>query len=346
MEIEEFRKEYEKIMKELSDPELFSDWSKSEEISKRKVFLEKIINSYEKIEKINKEIKENQDLLKNEKDAELMALAAADLKNLEELKEREEKKLKKILSGEEDDEEINTTIIEIRAGTGGEEAALFAGDLFGMYNSYASKKNWRVEIIDSSKTDLKGFKEIIFQISGGNSFDDLKFEGGVHRVQRIPTTEKSGRIHTSTATVAVLPKPKKTEIKIRPDDLRIDTYRASGPGGQYVNKRESAIRITHIPTGLVVTSQNQRTQLANRGNALKLLEIRLYQKNIEEASSQIQEKRKEQIKTAERSEKIRTYNFPQDRITDHRATKSWRGIEGILSGDLGKITDFLKSELK
>jgi peptide chain release factor 1 len=346
MDIEEFKKEYQEIMKELSSPELFSDWSKSEEISKRKVFLEKIINSYEKIEKINGEIKENQDLLKNEKDAELIALAEADLKNLEEIKKQEEKKLKKILSGEEDDDGINTTIIEIRAGTGGEEAALFAGDLFRMYNSFASKKNWQVEIIDSSKTDLKGFKEIIFQVSGENSFDNLRFEGGVHRVQRIPTTEKSGRIHTSTATVAVLPKPQKTDIKIRPDELRIDTYRASGPGGQYVNKRESAIRITHIPTGLVVASQNQRTQLANRENAMKLLEIRLYQKNIEEASSQIQEKRKEQIKTAERSEKIRTYNFPQDRITDHRVQKSWHGIEGILSGDLGKITDFLKSELK
>jgi len=345
MDIQEFKLEYEKIEKELSNPELFSNWAKSKELTTRKNYLEKIIDLNEKIEKIKDEMKKTEELIKTEKDKELVLLAESDLEKLNLQKQQGEKNFKKLTTSDLE-EEIRNVIIEIRAATGGDEAALFAGDLFRMYSSYAVKMGWKTSILDSNKTDLNGFKEIVFEISGDGAYDELKFEGGVHRVQRMPATEKSGRIHTSTATVAVLAKPKKTNIIIKPDDLRIDTYRASGPGGQYVNKRDSAIRVTHKPTGTVVTSQGQRTQLANKEYALKLLEVRLYQKSIKEASSKIQEKRKEQIKTGERSEKIRTYNFPQDRITDHRVKKSWHGIEEVLSGGLGKIIKYLEEELK
>lgn len=237
--------------------------------------------------------------------------------------------------------EQNSIIIEIRAGTGGEEAALFANNLFRMYSRYAERKEWKWKTLDSRPTDLGGIKEIIFEISGPDVLSKLKHEAGVHRVQRIPKTERGGRIHTSTATVAVLPKPKETEIKIRPEDLKVDFYRSSGPGGQYVNKRETAVRITHLPTGLVVSSQTQRNQLENKENALSILKARLFEKKENEQISSIGEKRKIQVGGAERAEKIRTYNFPQDRITDHRIKKSWHRIEKILDGDLEQIINKL-----
>jgi len=242
-------------------------------------------------------------------------------------------------------ENHNNVIMEIRAGAGGDEAALFAGDLFRMYSKFAEKQGWKAKTLDSSASSLKGFKEIVFQISGQGAYDLLKQEGGVHRVQRIPETEKNGRIHTSTASVAVLPQVEQQEIEIRPSDLRIDTYRASGPGGQYVNKTESAIRITHIPTGLVVASQNERSQGANRENAMSILRSRIYAFKMEQETKKMGQERNSQIGTADRSEKIRTYNFPQDRITDHRIKKEWHNIERILDGDLWPvIKKFQKTE--
>ena len=227
--------------------------------------------------------------------------------------------------------------MEIRAGAGGDEAALFGGDLYRMYTRFAEKQGWKVKILDSNTSSLKGFKEIVFQISGQGAYEMLKQEGGVHRVQRIPETEKNGRIHTSTATVAVLPQVEQTQIEIRPSDLRIDAFRASGPGGQYVNKTESAIRITHLPTGLVVTSQNERSQGANKENAMSILRSRLYALKTEQEMQKLGRQRNAQIGTADRSEKIRTYNFPQDRITDHRIKKSWYNIEDIIDGNLWPI---------
>jgi peptide chain release factor 1 len=249
---------------------------------------------------------------------------------------------------------MSSVIVEIRAGTGGEEAALFAADLFKMYSKYGQSQEWRQNILDAHYTDLGGIKQIIFELKsasstkeGGNGdiFSKMKYEGGVHRVQRIPKTEKSGRIHTSTATVAVLLKPEKTELTIKPEDLKIDLYRASGPGGQYVNKRETAVRITHLPTGIIVSSQSARNQLQNKENALTILKAKLLERREIEDLKNLGKKRKSQIGWAKREEKIRTYNFPQDRITDHRIKKNWHNIEKILDGKLDKVIKTLQKKL-
>lgn len=241
--------------------------------------------------------------------------------------------------------EQDSIIVEIRAGAGGDEAGLFARDLFRMYSKYGQGQGWGQKILDSSLSDVGGYKEIIFELSGPNVFNAMKYEGGVHRVQRIPKTEKQGRVHTSTITVAVLPKPKKAEININPSELKITTYKSSGAGGQYVNKTESAIRIVHIPTNTVVTSQTERNQLQNKENALAILAARLLEKKQEEDHSQLTGARREQIGWAKRAEKMRTYNFPQDRITDHRIGKSWHDIESIMDGKMdGIIKSFKKWE--
>jgi len=235
-----------------------------------------------------------------------------------------------------------SAIIEIRAGTGGAESALFANDLFRMYSRYAASKDWKQKILEAKPTEIGGFKEVIFELSGPNAFSEIQYEGGVHRVQRIPKTEKKGRIHTSTTTVAVLLKPKRATIQIKPEDLRIDFYRASGPGGQYVNKRETAVRITHLPTNLMASSQTERSQLQNKENALAILEAKLSEEKERKDFEKLGEKRRAQIKWAKRSEKIRTYNFPQNRITDHRIKKSWHNLEQIMDGELKYIIKAFK----
>ena len=369
-EIGIIKKEYEEILQQLSDPELIYNWpasasasakatadkkatagkEKFEELLKRKKFLEQVIDKEKKIEEIKNKIKENQSIISAKEDSELVVLAEGELTQLIEKQKFLEKELKELLKGEGQalpnfsgkNLGGQAIIIEIRAGTGGEEAALFAVDIFRMYSKYAKTQGWNQRILDSRTSESGGYKEIIFELKNGNLYSKMKYEGGVHRVQRIPTTEKLGRIHTSTATVAVLPKPKKTEIKIRPDELKIDFYRASGPGGQYVNKRETAVRITHLPTGLVVTSQTERNQLQNKENALSILEARVLEKKRMEEEEKIAGKRKTQVGWAKRAEKIRTYNFPQDRVTDHRIKKSWHHLEKILDGDLEKIISALK----
>lgn len=241
---------------------------------------------------------------------------------------------------------MESIIIEIRAGAGGEEAALFAEELYKMYSKYANFQNWKQSVLDSSPTELGGIKQITFEIKGENVMAKLKNEGGVHRVQRVPKTEKSNRIHTSTASVAVLEKPAESEININPSDLKYDFFKASGAGGQNVNKRQTAIRITHIPSGLIVASQVERGLEENRRAAMSILQARLFEQKKNTATSQQSQERNLQIGTADRSEKIRTYNFPQDRITDHRVEKSWHNIEKILDGHLEKIADFLQETLK
>lgn len=232
---------------------------------------------------------------------------------------------------------MDELIIEVRPGTGGEEAARFAGELFRMYRRYGERRGWKFEIIATHETELGGLREGTALVKGAGAAAALQHESGVHRIQRIPATEKSGRTHTSTATLAILPNAKPQDVEIRSQDIRVDVYRASGPGGQYVNRRESAVRITHLPSGIVVTSQEARTQLQNRENAMRVLRARLVYNQRREASATVGAKRREQIGTAERAEKIRTYNLPQDRVTDHRAKKSWHGAERILSGDLDRL---------
>jgi len=338
------KKEYSNIINQLSNPEIISDWEKFEELSKKKKSLEKIIEKQEQIEEIQKRIKENQ-LMMAEEDSELIALAETELSQLQEKEKNLKESLNKLLKEGFSDFKPQSAIIEIRAGAGGDEAALFAGSLYKMYSKYAENRGWKQKILESHPTELGGFKEIIFELNG-NVFSNLKYEAGVHRVQRIPETEKSGRVHTSTASVAVLPKPKKSDVNIKPDQIKIDHYKSSGPGGQNVNKRETAVRITHLPTGIVVTSQTERNQLQNKENALAILSARLLKRQEEEENQKMGGKRKEQIGSAMRSEKIRTYNFPQNRVTDHRIKKSWHNIEEIMSGKIDAIINALQKELE
>ena len=247
---------------------------------------------------------------------------------------------------EKENIEAKDVIIEIRAGAGGAEAGLFAENLYRMYSKYAQTQGWQQKLLSSHSTELGGFKEIIFELKNGNVFSKIKYEGGVHRVQRIPKTEKGGRIHTSTATVAVLAKPKKAHFKISSSDLKIDFFKASGPGGQYVNKRMTAVRLTHFPSGIVVSCQTERNQLQNKENAMAVLQAKILEKKQREEQEKISGNRKAQIHMAMRAEKIRTYNFPQDRITDHRIKKSWRNIEEIMDGKLEKIVKTLQKNLK
>ena len=323
---------------------MVSDWEKFEQLSKRKKDLDKIIEKSKEIEDTDKKILENKIILNAPDDEDLNSLAETEASQLQEKKERLEKELGNMLEDGGNSQKSHSAIVEVRAGTGGDEAALFAANLYYMYSKYADLQKWKQKILDSHSTGMGGFKEIVFELRG-NVFDNMKYEAGVHRVQRIPETEKSGRVHTSTATVAVLPKPESKEINIKPDELKIDHYRSSGPGGQNVNKRETAIRITHIPTGLVVTSQTERNQLANKENAMAILSARLLEKKEEEEMSKLGGKRKEQVGWGKRSEKIRTYNFPQDRVTDHRIKKSWHNIEEIMEGKLNKIIKTLQEKL-
>ena len=340
MDIEEIKKEYNLLLEQIGDPGLISDWEKFEELSKRKKELEKIIEKRRELEEVKKQIQENKEILSLKEDAELTVLAEKELESLIE----KEKNLEEDLVPKKETSP-QSVIVEIRAGAGGGEAAIFVADLFKMYSKYADSHGWKKKTLDSNRTELGGIKEIIFELSGKGAFSQLEYEGGVHRVQRIPVTEKSGRIHTSTASVAVLSKPKKTEIKINPADLKIDVYKSSGPGGQYVNKRETAVRITHLPTQLVVTSQTERNLLQNKENAMAILEARLLAKKEEQELEKIGENRKIQIGQAKRAEKIRTYNFPQDRVTDHRIKKSWHSIEKIMAGELEPLINALAQAL-
>lgn len=348
-DLDSIKEEYKELQKQLASPEVVCDWEKFEKLSKRKKQLEIIADKDKEIEELNKQISENELILASQEDAELSGLAAGEMPQLQirkETLERDIKKSLKELDKKELEKDFGAVIIEIRAGTGGDEAALFAGDLYNMYSRYAEGNGWKQTVLDSHPTDLKGFKEIVFEIDGDKAYQKMRNEGGVHRVQRIPETEKAGRVHTSTATIAILPKPKPDDVKIRTDDLRIDAFRSSGPGGQNVNKRETAIRITHLPTGIVVTSQTERNQLKNKENAMSILAAKILEKKEEESLSKLSGARRTQIGAAKRSEKIRTYNFPQDRITDHRIKKSWHNTEEMMEGKIEKMIEDLEKELE
>lgn len=345
MNFESIKKEYEELLKQLSDPELISDWERFEELSKKKKKLEKIIAKIDQLKEISEKIEESRSMLKSEQDSDMIALAESDIISLQGQEKSVKEELEALSKEEETAPKAHSVIIEIRAGTGGDEAAIFAGDLYRMYSRYAETQNWKLNILDSHQAELGGFKEIIFELAG-NAYEKMKYEGGVHRVQRIPKTEKAGRVHTSTASVAILMKPKASEIKIKPQDLKIDIAKASGPGGQNVNKRMTAVRITHLPTGIMVKSMTERSLPQNKENAISILAAKLLEIQETENLNKEKDKRKSQIGTAKRVEKIRTYNFPQDRITDHRIKKSWHDIERIMDGDMDKMIKNLEEELK
>ena len=312
--LEEIEKEYEELTKKISDPAEIADQENWKKMMKKQSDLEPIVNKYREYKKAEADLEEAKSLAK---DPELKELAEEEMLDAKERLPKLEEELKVLLIPKDPDDDKNV-ICEIRAGAGGEEAALFAGTLFRMYSMYCDRKHWKLEVLNENVTELGGYKEISFMIKGKGAYSRLKFESGVHRVQRVPETEASGRIHTSTASVSVLPEVGDVEIKLNPADIKMEVFRSSGAGGQHINKTSSAVRLIHIPTGIVAECQTERSQFQNRDYAMKLLQSRLYEKEKQERDSKIDNARRSQIGNAERSEKIRTYNYPQGRITDHR----------------------------
>lgn len=334
--LESIEIKYTEITEKLSNPQSINDQPEYARLMKEHKSLTPIVESYRNYKKILDEEKDEIELLNNEADPEIKKLAEEELKETKKNRQEIEKQLQLLLIPRNPDDNKNV-IIEIRAGAGGEEAALFANRLLRMYTMYAEAKRWTIEEINKSETELGGIKEISFLIEGEGAYSRLKYESGVHRVQRVPETESSGRIHTSTVTVAVLPEAEEVEVELNPDDLKIDTYRSSGAGGQHVNKTSSAIRITHIPTGLVVECQDERSQYKNKDKALKVLRSRLYEMQKSKRDEQIASERRSQVGSGDRSERIRTYNFPQGRVTDHRINLTLYKLEEILNGNLDEI---------
>lgn len=332
---------FEKITEQLSAPDIMSDQAKYVSLSKERTQLIDIVEAFKKYETVLNNIKGNQEIINTSGDKELSDIADAEMSELKEKLVELEEEIKILLIPKDPDDDKNV-IVEIRAGTGGEEAGLFAADLYRMYTRYAEIRGWRAELIDLSETGIGGIKEAVLSLSGNSVFGDLKFESGVHRVQRVPATEASGRVHTSAASVVVLPEVEDVEVNIDPNELRIDVYRSGGAGGQNVNKVETAIRITHIPTGLVVQCQDERSQLKNRQKAMKVLKARLYDKKLNEQNSEIAAQRKSMVRKGDRSDKIRTYNFPQNRVTDHRIGLTLYNLSDIIEGELNELIEKLK----
>lgn len=331
---------YRDLNEKVSQPDIIADTPLWTKYCKEVASLTPIVEKYRAYKQAKADMEEAKVLLEDNVDKELHEMAELELEDAKARTHTISEELKVLLLPKDPNDEKNV-IIEIRAGAGGEEAALFAGSLFRMYSMYAEANRWKIELIDQNPTELGGYKEIVFQVSGNMVYSKLKFESGVHRVQRVPETEAGGRIHTSTVTVAVLPEAEEVDLEINPADLRIDVYRASGAGGQHVNKTESAVRITHLPTGIVVACQSERSQLQNKESAMKILRSRLYEAMQAKQAQELADERKSQVGTGDRSERIRTYNFPQGRVTDHRIGLTLHKLEAVLNGELDEIIDAL-----
>ncbi len=338
--LEDAVKRYEELGRLISDPAVIARQREWREYVKEHAHLEKLVGKYNQRKKLARELEEAREMAAEEVDQELKELAEQEVKDITARLKELDRELKILLLPRDPMDDKNV-VVEIRAGAGGEEAALFAGDLFRMYLRYAERQGWRTEVLSSHETDIGGFKEVIFVVEGDGAYSRLKFESGVHRVQRIPATESGGRIHTSTATVAVLPEAEEVDVEINPEDLQIDTFCASGPGGQHVNKTESAVRITHLPTGLVVTCQDEKSQHKNRAKAMRVLRARLLQLLQEQQHAELAAARRAQVGTGDRSERIRTYNFPQNRVTDHRVNLTLHRLHDVLEGDIDELVEAL-----
>ncbi len=338
--LETIEERYQELEQLMSDPEVIEDPEKLKEYSKEHASLEDLVQTYRKYKQITEELQEAKEMLEENDDQDMDEFLKEEIPRLESQSDELYENLKFLLIPKDPNDEKNV-FVEIRAGAGGDEAALFAGDLYRMYTRYGEKMNWKTEIMNSHEKDMGGFKEITFMIKGKNAYSRLKFESGVHRVQRVPSTESSGRIHTSTATVAVLPEAEDVEIEIDQNDLRIDTFCATGPGGQSVNTTQSAVRITHEPTGTVVSCQDEKSQHKNRDKAMRVLRARIYDMYLEEQKQNEAEERKSQVGSGDRSERIRTYNFPQGRITDHRINLTVHKLEQVMEGELDELIDGL-----
>ena len=341
VKLKEFKNKFDNITEQLSDPEITSNQEKLIKLSKERSSLEDIVKAYDEYKDVIDNINEQKEILESSDDDELIELVEAELPELEERKEILEEKIKFLLIPK-DPADDKPAILEIRAGTGGDEAGLFAADLLRMYSRYAEIKGWKIDLIDLNEGVMGGIKEAVLNVSGTGVFGELKFESGVHRVQRVPETEASGRVHTSAASVVVLPEAEDVEVDVDPNDIRVDVYRSGGAGGQNVNKVETAIRLTHLPTGIVVQCQDERSQLKNRQKAMKVLKARLYDAKLREQNSEIAAQRKTMVKSGDRSDKIRTYNYPQNRVTDHRIGLTLYNLSDVMQGDLTELIERLK----
>lgn len=331
---------YDELQELMSDPDVIADTKRYMELSKEEGSIREVVSKYKHYQQVVKDIADSEEVLRETKDPDLEELAKDDLANLTKEKEELEETIKMLMLPKDPNDDKNI-IMEIRGAAGGDEASLFAADLLNMYERYAERQGWHTEIIDSTPTEVGGFKTVAMMISGKDVYSKLKYENGAHRVQRVPVTESAGRVHTSTATVAVMPEYDEVDIDIDPKDIRVDVYRSSGAGGQHINKTSSAVRMTHIPTGIVVAMQDQRSQQQNRAKALQILKSRVYDYYESQNQDEYAQKRKNAIGTGDRSERIRTYNYPQNRVTDHRINLTLNKLDRIMNGELDEIIDAL-----